>query len=293
MKTKTAAGTGVSATALGFCILIASGLGGCADKGSTATGPAMRDLSRVAAGRDVARVVRFTGSIEMVWPGGQGPGAPEAPGRIAEAYLAAFPGVEAGNPGPGDFTYRVVDADGTLHREIQVKLIWAGLEDQEVYPGEIRFVGVVTADTKPCGAQHDGGGCSDEEEGCTHDDSGGSPGEEGGCAHDDGGGCSGEEGGCSHDDGGGSSDAGGPGMGGPGGKVTGADCRVGQIVVGWALDGGTPAVRGDRISWKWFAPDAPKVTQILAALDAGGTVPWPCSLCEKEILGGNLRLYVD
>jgi len=58
------------------------------------------------------------------------------------------------------------------------------------------------------------------------------------------------------------------------------------------MDGGTPAVDNDRVSWKWLAPDAPKVLAIQAAIEAGTEIPWPCKLCEKEILGGNLRLFL-
>ena len=73
--------------------------------------------------------------------------------------------------------------------------------------------------------------------------------------------------------------------------MTGADCRIGQVVIGWAQDGGTPAVGNDRISWKWFAPDAQKVLDIQAAIAAGGEITWPCKLCEKEIIGGNLKAH--
>ncbi len=283
MKTKRGAPPGVPAVVMGVCALVASGLAGCAGSGSTTPDPLLPDQRVAAMGRKSARLVRFTGGLQLVWPGGNGAGAPEAPGRVAEADLTAFPGVPEGDPGPGSFTYRVVNADGTIHREILVRLIWVGLEDQQVTPGAIRFVGVATSDTKPCGIQQGGGGCAGEEGGCTNDGSG-CTGEEGGCTHDDGRGCSGTVG-----TGGGEPG----GMGGSGGRVTGADCRVGQIVVGWALDGGTPAVNGDRISWKWFAPDAPKVDQIFSALDAGQPVPWPCSLCEKVILGGNLTMYLN
>jgi len=75
--------------------------------------------------------------------------------------------------------------------------------------------------------------------------------------------------------------------------VTGQDCRIGQVVIGWMLDGGTPALRGDRVSWKWMAPDAPKVLAIQQAIADETPIPWPCKLCEKEILGGNLKLRVN
>lgn len=226
---------------------------------------------------------RFAGDVTVVWPGGKGSGAPDGADRVAQGVLAAFVGVPAGSPGPGNFTYRVVNVDGTVHREIGVTLFWVGLEDQVTNPGEVRFLGVVTSDTKPCGGSgHGEEGCGDDEGGCSHDDEGGCTDEEGGCSHDDEG--------TTHDDGGGCPGGGDHESGGQGNPVNGSDCRIGQVVVGWALDGGTPALAGDRISWKWMAPDAPKVLAIQAAIDAGQPIPWPCKLCEKEILGGNLRL---
>ncbi len=267
-------------------IALAASLVGCAD--GIPTEPDRLWLDSVsAAGRSGFGKVRFTGGVELVWPGGKGMEAPEASGRVAEASIVAFPGVPAGEPGPGTFTYRVVNRDGTLHREIGVTLMWAGLEPQTTNPGEIRFIGVVTSDTKPCGSGGEGGGCEDcsgeEDEACG-----------GGCSGEEGGGCSGEEeGGCSD---GGDACEGGVGSGGHGepggGGVNGSDCRIGQVVLGWARDGGTPAVPGDRISWKWFAADAPKVQAILAAIESGEQIPWPCRLCEKEILGGNLKIFL-
>jgi hypothetical protein len=241
----------------------------------------------------------FTGIVDLVWPGGKGAGAPDDD-RIAQAEIAAFLGVPEGTPGPGNFTYRVVSADGLiLHREIGVRLTWAGLEDQPVlvdgveiqFEDDIRFIGVVVSDTKPCGGSGhgSGGGCGEEGGGCSHDD----------------GGCSGDDGGCSHDDGtthdggscGGSGGTGGhEEPGGSGGHLSGNDCRIGQYVIGWMLDGGTPARNGDRVSWKWMAWDAPKLAAIqgaIADIEAGVegvVIPWPCKLCEKEILGGNLAL---
>ncbi|HSG50405.1 MAG TPA: hypothetical protein VLA43_21435 [Longimicrobiales bacterium] len=249
------------------------------------------------AGRSEATAI-LTGTVDLIWPGGQGAGAPNDQ-RAAQAEISAFAGVPPGSPGPGTFVYRVMSPGGLLHREVGVELTWAGLDDQTEAPNDFRFLGVVVWDTKPCGGSGPGtgGGCG-EEGGCSHDD--GSNGEEGGCSHDEG--ATGEEGGCSHDDGsthdeggcsgggaeGGTGDPGGPG--GPSGRVTGADCRIGQVVIGWALDGGTPATAGDRISWKWMAPDAPKVLAIREAMEAGDPVPWPCKLCEKQIVGGNVVL---
>jgi len=274
---------------------LAAFLFGC--DGTGVMEPVVREnLAVVEAGRSGAAAT-LAGTVDLVWPGGKGAGAPDDD-RVAQAEVAAFAGVTEGTPGPGSFFYRVVSADGLLHREIEVKLTWVGLDDQTEDPKDIRFLGIVVSDTKPCGGSgHGGGGGCGEEGGCSHDD--GSAGEEGGCSHDDG--TTDEGGGCSHDDGtthddggcGGGGEGGEPGgSGGADGKVTGADCRIGQMVIGWALDGGTPATKGDRISWKWMAPDAPKVLAIQQAIADGALIPWPCKLCEKEILGGNLRLQI-
>jgi hypothetical protein len=234
--------------------------------------------------------IRFAGTVDLIWPGGKGMNAPDDD-RYAQASLVAFHAVEAGTPGPGNFAYRVIAQDGSLHREIEVQITWAHVDADA---DTVRFLGEVISDTKPCGGSaHGGGGCSHDDGhddgGCSHDDGH----DDGGCSHDDGH----DDGGCSHDDGhddGGCSggDHGEPGgPGGSGGHVNGSDCRIGQVVIGWALDGGTPAIAGDRISWKWFAPDAPKVLQIEAAIAGDTEIPWPCKLCEKEITGGNLKLH--
>ena len=270
-------------------------IGGCADAGLM--GPIPDHTSTFdAQGRSDA-LARVTGSVDLVWPGGKGANAPDDD-RIAQAEVGGFEGIGAGDPGSGTFFYRVLASDGTLHREIGVRLTWVG-RDPGDEPGEIRFVGTVISDTKPCGGSGHGGpgGGEHDEGGCSHD---GGDTDEGGCSHDDG--DTHDEGGCSHDDGdthddggcSGTDDHGGiggtPGPGGPGDKVTGQDCRLGQFVVGWLKDAGTPATKGDRISWKWMSPEAPKALAIQAAISAGAEIPWPCHLCEKEILDGNLRV---
>ena len=281
------------------CVALAAALAACSDGLPTEPDFTPVDQWTLAGAGSRAGETHFTGSVDVVWNGGQGSGPTAGADRIVRGSIAAFPFAGAGKSA-GNFTFQVVDADGTVHREIGVELTWAGLEDQSLYPGEIRWVGVVVSDTKACGgSQHGGGGdeggCGDDEGGCSHDDGGT---DEGGCSHDDGGT---DEGGCSHDDGGthdeggcsgGGSEPGGHEPGGGSGGVSGQDCRIGQVVIGWALDGATPAVEGDRVSWKWFAPDAPKVLQIQQAIASGGEIPWPCKLCEKEILGGNLVLHL-
>jgi hypothetical protein len=294
------------------CAAFVVALVACSDGLPTEPGLTPGAQWSVAGESSRAGEAHFTGAVDVVWNGGQGSGPTAGADRTARGDITAFLDAPEGGAGYGSFTFQVVDADGAVHREIGVELTWAGLEDQILYPGEIRFVGVVVSDTKPCeGSQHGGGsgGCGDEggcshdgetdEGGCSHDDGGT---DEGGCSHDDGGT---DEGGCSHDDGGTHDEGGCSGGGGSGGEpgghgepgggsggVSGKDCRIGQVVIGWALDGGTPAVKGDRVSWKWFAHDAPKVLLIQQAIADGGEIPWPCKLCEKEILGGNLVLHM-
>jgi len=276
--------------------------------------------------------IRFTGTVDMVWPGGKGVNAPDDD-RFAQASLAAFPDVEPGRPGSGNFAYRVIAssppedcgschedppaaveshpyvAEGMLHREIGVQIYYVDIHGEDA---EVRFLGRVVSDTKACGGTgHGGGGCSHDDGtdhddgGCSHDD--GTDHDDGGCSHDDGtdhddGGCSHDDGtdhddgGCSHDDGstGGHGEPG--GSGGSGSHPNGSDCRIGQVVLGWAYDAGKSRTESDRISWKWFYPDAPKVLQLDAAIAADGHVAedlWPCKLCEKEITGGNLKLHND
>lgn len=296
-------GTGLAKWLL---IPLAVAAGACSD-GLAGPAPDLEELLD-PGGRSMA-TAKLTGGVELTWPGGKGANAPDDD-RYAEATITAFEGVGPGNPGMGTFTYRVVAQDGTIHREIGVELVYVGLDEETEGVLGTRFIGVVVSDTKPCGGsghggpggggEHDEGGCSHEDEGgCSHED--GESHDDGGCSHEDG--DSHEEGGCSHEDGdshdeGGCSDgdhggAGGPaGPGGPGGKVTGKDCRNGQYVIGWIYDGGTPAVRGDRISWKWMAADAPKLVSILDAIAENEEIPWPCHLCEKEILGGNFMLHL-
>ncbi len=257
--------------------------------------------------------IRFTGTVDMVWPGGKGMNAPDDD-RYAQASLVAFPGVEPGNPGLGNFAYRVIASspsadcgschedpptgieqhpyvgDGMLHREIGVQIYYVDIHDDDA---EVRFLGRVISDTKPCGGTgQGGGGCSHDDGGCSHDD--GTTHDDGGCSHDDG--TTHDDGGCSHDDGstGGHGEPG--GSGGSGSHPNGSDCRIGQIVLGWAHDAGKSRTDTDRISWKWFYPDAPKVQQIDTAIESDGHVAedlWPCKLCEKEIIGGNLKLHSD
>jgi hypothetical protein len=229
--------------------------------------------------------IRFIGALDLMWPGGKGMNAPDDD-RYAQASLAAFPGVEPGSPGSGNFAYRVIAQDGTLHREIGVRLFYVNVDTEA---DTVRFLGEVVSDTKPCGGSgHGSGGCSGDEGGCSDDD--------GACSHDDGtthddGGCSHDDGGDTHDGGACSGDHGEPGgPGGSGSHPNGSDCRIGQVVIGWAFDSGRRGVDGDRISWKWFYPDAPKVIQIRTAIDAQDEIIWPCNLCEKEITGGNMRL---
>jgi len=282
---------------LGAALLLVAGMTACSNPNPL--DPEVDALT--ARGRPgQANEMRFTGTIDMVWPGGKGMNAPDDD-RFSQASLAAFPDVEPERPGSGNFAYRVISssppedcgschedppaavdqhpyvAEGMLHREIGVQIYYVDIHDEDA---EVRFLGRVVSDTKACGGTGQGGG------GCSHDD-------DGGCSHDDG--TDHDDGGCSHDDGstGGNGEPG--GSGGSGSHPNGSDCRIGQVVLGWAQDVGKSKTETDRISWKWFYPNAPKVQQVNAKISSTGHVDeefWPCKLCEKEIIGGNLKLHV-
>ena len=268
-------------------------LPGCSTEiGEPPTGAPVPDVAELTGRGNQS--CHATGEVDLIWKGSAN--APTgAHGDSTKVAAAVFDAHEAagGIPAKGTFRYRVLALDGTLHREVT-----AAIEGVVVDPAERRvwMVGRVTADTKGCtggpGGGHDSGCGDDTEGGCSdgHDDGhdGGCSGdhEEGGCT--DGGG-SHDDGGCpdgSHDDGGcpeGSHDTGG-GSGGPSG-ATGRTCRVGQMIVVKAHDGGSPGAPFDGITWKWFLADDPDLPSIT---DLGG---WP-HLCRKTITGGNLAIHV-
>lgn len=233
------------------------------------------------------RAGHATGAVDLVWRGNGGPGDDGDSTRVAAAALAMHE-ADGQQPDRGSFVFSVHDEDGTVHRAVTARISGVAIAsvDRRVW-----FVGTVVADTKGCAGGPGGG----------HDD--GCAGDDGGCSdgHDDGhdGGCSGdhEEGGCngggggggcpdgSHDDGGcpdGSHDDGGM-PGGPAG-ATGRGCRVGQVIVGKAHDGGAPGQPTDGITWKWFLADDPDLPSI------DDLESWP-HLCRKTITGGNLTVH--
>jgi len=186
------------------------------------------------------------------------------------------------SPAKGIFLFKVLNGKNELHRQITINVSDVKIDETIK---KAWFKGIVVDDTKGCSGNGSGsheGGCSgddgDHDDGCTGHDTG----HDGGCSGEDGtshddGGCSGEDG-TSHDDGG-CSGSGGNG----GGKVSGKNCRVGQILVVKVHDVSTPGKNGDGITWKWFDPEDPKVEN----LDINNVENWP-HLCKKTILGGNL-----
>lgn len=252
---------------------------------------------------------KATGSVEIVWKGGRGHGVEPGMEKLALAELAAFP-AQDGRPARGEFYYRVLNPDGTLHREI-----FATVTDVFIDAGnnKAKFLGEVVEDLRICAGggdeggcgcdgggseghdggcsdgSHDGGGCSDG--GCSDGGDGGCS--DGGCSDGgDSGGCSGggDTGGCS--DGAGSSGSGDghdgacSGGGSGGGGQPGRLSRVGQKVAVKLHDGGTPAVAGDGIHWKWFDPNS----TALPDMNDIESQKWRC-LCKKTIIGGNLVVH--
>lgn len=251
-----------------------------------------------------ASVVKATGEVEIVWPGGNGKIFPPGEEKLAFAEFAGFPAT-ATQEERGEFRYIVLNPDLTPHRVIEAEVFRAKVYVSADGKPKAHLIGVVVSDTKACGgggSSHDSGcdgGCSGGEDdghdsGCS--DAAPTPtGEvpDSGCSGSDGttheGGCSGSDGG-THDDG-----CGGGGSGGAGGetdRVSGRYSRVGQIVVIKMHDGGTPATEGDGINWKWFAPMMTEedVTRWLSCpMGDGGGGP---KLCKKTIIGGNLVVHL-
>lgn len=305
---------GTLATALVTVALLA----GCAvDRPTAVTGDAGgADLSVVAAAMDAPRA---TGTVEIEWKGGNGRQFPPGEAKLAFAQFEGFQLLPDGQGARGSFSFRVLNPDSSLHREIEADVTGVVID---LAARKAWMIADVIADTKQCGSGggcdgHDGGtgssgGCTDcggdtgHDGGCsgsdggTHDDGGcsGSDGgthDAGGCSGSDGtthtdGGCSGSngtthtDGGCTGSDGT-SHDGGCAGGGGGGGiHVSGSGSRVGQVLVIKMHDGGTPGAAGDGITWKWFAgedPALPRITDLAS---------WP-HLCKKTILAGNLMIH--
>ncbi|UCF64430.1 MAG: hypothetical protein JSW33_00975 [bacterium] len=228
-----------------------------------------------------------TGTVEVIWKGGQGNmGGQQSDPKLAFADFNALAEYN-GNPAKGEFIYRVLNSDLTLHREVFVLV-------ENVYVNENQskawFSGEVISDSRGCSGNGGGGhsgGCSGGG-GC----GGGHTTPSGGCSGHDGG----HDSGCSGDDGGdhstgcpGSGGSGGPGSpGGSGGNGgQGAQCRVGQILAAKVHDVGTPGTNGDGITWKWFDADDPNVP---APADETTVGTWP-HLCKKTIIAGNLVVH--
>ena len=212
---------------------------------------------------------KATGTVQIEWPGGKGRVVPPGEEKLAFAEFEAFPAT-AKKPARGSFTYRVLNADFTPHREI-VAIVTEAVVD--VDQSKAWFIGQVVSDTRICS----GGGCDGHDDG-THDDGGCSDGTHDDGTHDDGGCSDGTHDDGTHDDGGCSGGGGDTTHGGAG--ISGKDPRVGQIVVVKVHDLGTPATNGDGIGWKWLAPGT--------LVDLGVE---PKCMCKKEIVGGNLVVH--
>lgn len=220
---------------------------------------------------------KATGSVDLLWKGGQGNG--QSGDKTAAAEFNAH-APNNGNPAKGEFFYRVYNDDQSLHREVEVDVTGVVVEGEKAW-----FVGIVIADSRGCaggpGGGHSGGCSGSHSGGCAGGHSGGG----GGCGghdtgHDDA--CSGDDGG-THDPGcGGPGGSGGHSGGGQGGQ--GQVCRTGQYLVAKVHDVATPGVNGDGITWKWFDADDPNLPGI------DDTANWP-HLCKKTITGGNLQVH--
>jgi hypothetical protein len=180
-------------------------------------------MTLAASANAVTNVPKITGSVEIVWKGGNGAGAPDVENRA----FAEFEGFEmpAGMAPRGSFhflVYRVTPEGLVLHREIEAAA--TGVVIDPVHH-KAYMTAQVIADTKQCMS---GGGCDG------HDGGDGGMGGPGGCT--DCGGDTGHDGGCSGSDGGTHEDGGcaGGGSGGMGGDMGGMP----------GMEGGTGGMEG-------------------------------------------------
>ena len=264
---------------------------------------------------------KVTGLVQIVWKGG-GKSMDKGNQPEEMLAFAGFEGFEATDRKSvkGSFVYQVVKPDFSVHREITAILTGVVFGEEK---GKIKawMVGEVVSDTKGCAGNghggHDtdcqGGSCGGHDPGghdggCSggdgddHTEGGGARSDhtDGGCTdtdHTDGGcsstdhtdgGCTDTDhtdGGCSGSDhtGGSSGDHGSGGDSGMGNPLKGKNCRVGQIIAVKCHDGGTPAINGDGITWKWFSAEGSFLPSIFNTSD------WP-HLCKKTILEGNIRI---
>ena len=231
------------ALGVGVCFLA-----GCAMDAVTGTG----DEAPLFAA-DNASLTKAVGEVEIIWPKSLKQDVPEGEEKLAFVQLEAFPAAD--QPVRGSFTFRVLNLDSTLHREIVAELTGV-IVDPVVR--KAWYVGTVVSDEKICsggcgghdgGEGGEGGGCDDgthDDGGCSGHDTG--TGDEGGCSGHDTGtteeGSTHEEGGCSGgggDTGGMGGDMGGGDMGGGdmGGGDMGGGCSDGTHDDGGCTDGGT------------------------------------------------------
>jgi len=238
---------------------------------------------------------KITGDIQFVWTNNKSAENGKKPEDLLAfasitAHESKFQNLDRNN-----FTYTILNADSTLHRQIVVAINGVYFEGQKGY-----VTGIVVSDTKGCAGGSSGGhseGCAGEAD--DHD---------GGCNHDaevtepSDGGCSGDhtdtEGGCSgdHTDTGegcsGSGESGQPGgsgesgqQGGNGNPLSGKNCRVGQIIALKVHDAATPGAEGDGITWKWFSRASGTFIPTVS-----NTNEWP-HLCKKNIIEGNFVVH--
>lgn len=225
--------------------------------------------------RDNTKPMKTTGTIEVLLPGGPAHmtvNSSQTNGRngkkavksitVTKRAFVSFEAFEATEKAEakGTFTFSIMQ-NSILERAIEVNVM-----DVFIDPIEMNawILGVVLSDTKPCGEPREHG------DGCSGD-------------HPEGTSCGGTEDG-GHDEACLGEDHGGNPSGG-GVNPTGKNCRIGQFLAINIHDGGTPAVKGDGIAWKWFSGLDTNLP------DINSVDTWP-HLCVKEIIAGNLDIHV-
>lgn len=250
--------TGAAGMALAVAILV----GGCTPEQSLGSGP------QFARGNRTGVPGQAIGEVEIVWPGGKGRDIAPGEEKLAFADIMIVDNTtldddlgEPQLPGQfphGKFVYRVLNADGTLHREI-VAAITGAVFDYDLQ--KVYALGEVVSDEKLCSGS-------------------------GGCDGHDGG--DGSDGGCS----GGGGHSGGGSVPGKESRVG----QVVVVKVHDRSSPGDPAdedTPGDGITWKWYLLDswAWKTAEEQGEPLLGVIEEWP-HLCKKEIIGGNVVVHM-
>ena len=277
--------------------LIAFLVTGCHEEFSNTELMPLGDTQIMVAPAKGKKVNKATGSVEIIWKGGEKGGDMGNKPENLRAFFE-FDAIETNSitGAKGNVIFRVTSEDLTIHREISANVIAINFCEED---SRSWFVAKVISDSKGCnggpGGEGHESGCSGEDDGGCGDDTSHDGGctdghttDDGGCTdtHTDDGGCSGSDMG-----GPGETDSGSMGSTDKGNPLSGKNCRIGQLIVVKVHDVSTPGALGDEITWKWFAPNSSyNITNSdHKNITVNNSV---VHLCKKTIIDGNLVVHI-